>query len=262
MTVFNKEIRQLYKGILGITLLLSLFILTIVLIYPQFAQESAGLIDLFRNVSFFTDVLNIDLSLITSLAGYYGMEFEVLVGLFGSIFLAFIAGNLIVKEEKDHTAEFLYTLPHNRLSILLQKLLAFISLSLMMHLIILAVAYLTIKLSGQEMSGSDLINLQLATFLCHLVVGFLSLGMTELIPGLISNLGPMVVIFLYLMNILDNMVQNVPLIRWLTPFSFTSSADIIQNHTIDWSLVLSNFSLALVFLLLAAWRFNRRDIQT
>lgn len=261
MTVFNKEIRQLYKSTLGIALLLSLFILAIVLIYPQFAQESVGIIDLFRNVSFFTDVLNVDLSLITSLAGYYGLEFEYIVGLIGSIFVAYITGNLIVKEEKDHTAEFLYTLPHSRLSILFQKLLAVVALSLMMHLIILGSAYLTITLSGQEMSGIDLFNLQLAAFLCHLIVGFLSLGITELLPGQFSNLGPIVVIIQYLMSVLNNMVPNLPLVRWITPFSFSYSADILQNGAIERPLVASNFAVAVLVLLLGAWRFNRRDIH-
>lgn len=261
MHIFRKEFRQNLMSILGISLLLTAFMAFVIFLYPSFSADMQGIMTMLNNITFFTDALNFDPVALTEVIGYYGMELEVLIGVMGGVFLAYLGGNLIVKEEKAHTAETLFTWPISRTQIVIEKLLSLVILILIFDAIIMLGSLATIRLTGQEVDVQQFFLIHLAMFLVHLNLGLLSFGITELLPRRASFIGPVVVVTAYLLSIVYNMADQLDWIPWLTPYSYTVTATIIQDTALEWSLVLSNYSITLVVLILGIWRFSRRDIQ-
>ncbi len=71
-----------------------------------------------------------------TLIGYYGIECGNVLGLGGAFYASLCAVNMLNKEEKEHTAEFLLTHPVSRRRIITEKLLAVFVLITVMNLLI------------------------------------------------------------------------------------------------------------------------------
>lgn len=261
MYIFRKELRENILSILGISLLLTAFMAFVIFLYPSFTEDMQGVMTLLNNMTFFTDALNFDASVLTEVIGYYGMELEVLIGVMGGVFLAYLGGTLIVKEEKAHTAETLFTWPISRTQVALEKLLSLVVLILIFDGVIMIGSLGTIMLTGQEVDVQAFVLIHVAIFLAHLNLSLLSFGFTEFLPRRMSFIGPIVVVTTYLLNIVYNMADQLDWLPWITPYSYTVTATIIQVGTLEWPFIISNYAITFVILGLGIWRLSRRDIR-
>ncbi|CAM4442884.1 ABC-type transport system involved in multi-copper enzyme maturation permease subunit [Paenibacillus endophyticus] len=89
-------------------------------------------------------------------SGYYGVLFVYLV-LMGTIHATMIGANIIAKEERDKTAEFLFVRPVSRNKVILSKLLAALANLAMLNIVSLAASLtLVAKYSkGESVSGAN-----------------------------------------------------------------------------------------------------------
>jgi ABC-2 type transport system permease protein len=85
-----------------------------IIIYPEMAAAMDEFSEMFSNMGSFSEAFSMDQLNFGEFMGYFGTECGNVLGLGGAFFAA-LAGILsLAKEEKDHTAEFLFTHPVSR----------------------------------------------------------------------------------------------------------------------------------------------------
>lgn len=261
MYIFKNELRRHRITTVAIGVILGLFMMIVITIYPAFSDDAQNMMAAFGDLSSFTNLLNIDITQLGSLEGYYGMEHDVLVNLTISVYAAMLGGNLLLKEEREHTSEFLLTHPVSRVRVIAEKLLASTVILLVVLLCVYSISLLTVYFSGQEVAAAIFFKIHLVSFLLYLNIHLLALGLVELVPYKNAALGTFVVIFLYALLVISNLKPDWEFLRWLTPFHYSSTSFIINTDTIPWKYIAANYAISFVFLFLGLYRYTKRDID-
>lgn len=261
MYIFRNELRRHSLTAITIGIILGLFMMMIISLYPVFSADAQDMMAVFGNLTSFTDLLNIDVTQLTSLEGFYGMEYDVLVNLTISVYAAVLGGNLLLKEEREHTSEFLLTHPVSRIRIIAEKLLASTLIILIALVCVCTISLLSVYFSGQEVDLGIFFNIYIASFLLYFNIKLLSLGLVELVPYKNSMLGTFVVVFLYALLVLSNLHPDWQLLSWFTPFHYSSTSAIIDNGSLPWEYVAVNYTFSFVILFLGLYRYTKRDID-
>ncbi|MFI3237756.1 MAG: ABC transporter permease subunit [Lachnospiraceae bacterium] len=204
-----------------------------------------------------------DFSDMGNFISYYGMIYKLLLVAI-SIFAVTFGANIIIKEEKNKTIEFLYSQEVSRLEIYLSKFITgYIAL-----IFLLLSAYIATNLCG-FINGGDTFNLMDITMLTKfssitpfvfLSVGCMISGLSGKLSG--SSIGSMVIILSYVLGFLSTIVEEK--LAWLvyfSPFDLFSPAgnlDINSEFIIN---MLIYTVLIFTFLGIGAIQYKRRDFS-
>ena len=260
MYIFKNELRRNLPAAVIMGSILGLFMVMVISLYPTFSDEAQNIEALFGNLSGFTNIVNIDLANMSSLEGFYGMEHDVLVNLSLSVFAAVVGGNMLKKEETEHTSEFLLTHPVSRIRVAIEKILAIVVILACAGLSLYVISYLSILITGQQVDPLLFFNIHWVGFLLYINVGLLALGMIELLPFKSFFTGTFIVVILYGLLIFSNLSENWEGLSWLTPFHYSSTALLIRTGAISWRYILANFGYVAVILGLGLFRYTKRDV--
>ena len=183
------------------------------------------------------------------------------MGLGGAFFAALAAITALAKEEKEHTAEFLITHPVSRSYIVTQKLFAVLLQIVIMNGIVLICAIVSILAIGEEMPTKELLLLHLAYFLLQLEIAGICFGISAFLRRGGMGIGMGIAAMGYFLNIIANISENAEWLKYLTPFGYTEGADIVSNGSLDGKLVLVGMIFGLLGIVVAYWKYCRKDIQ-
>ena len=65
---------------------------------------------------------------------------------------------------------------------------------------------------------------------------------------------------LYFLNIVANLTEKAKTLKYITPFGYTEGADIIAENAINGSYLAVGVALAVLGVVLAFWKYQRKDI--
>lgn len=168
---------------------------------------------------------------------------------------------MLSKEEKEHTSEFLLTHPISRTRVIIEKILATAVIIFTAVASIYIIGYIGIYITGQEVNHALFFNIHLVSFFLYLNIGLLALGIIELLPFKSSFIGTFVVVILYALLVVSNLSENWEILRWFTPFHYSSTALLIENEALSWKYIAVNYSYTVVILFLGLLRYTKRDIN-
>ena len=123
-TIFKKEFRRARKGLLIWSIIVGIIVVFGILEYPTIGQysslveEALAAIPSIGQIAF--GVYNADLS---QPIGYYIVMYY-WIGLVVFVHATYIGASIIARESRDKTAEFLFTKPNKRYTIVWAKVLA------------------------------------------------------------------------------------------------------------------------------------------
>ena len=124
MTITRHELRQGRNAFLVWTFFIAFLLAICIIIFPEMKGEMAGVSKIFSAMGAFTAAFGMDRLDFGSLIGYYSIECGNVLGICGALYAALCAVDILSKEERGKTAEFLLTHPVSRARILTEKLLA------------------------------------------------------------------------------------------------------------------------------------------
>ena len=75
------------------------------------------------------------------------------------------------------------------------------------------------------------------------------------------GLGIGVASMMYFLNIVANISDSAKFLKYVTPFGFADSADIVENVEIDVAMVGIGMLVALICIALAYWKYQKKDIH-
>ena len=150
MTVFKLELRQGKTALIVWTAAIGFLLAVCVFLFPEMKGEMDTLTSVFASMGSFTAAFGMDRLSFGELSGFYAIECGNILGLGGAFFAALTAVNVLAKEEKDRTAEFLLTHPVCRGRVLAEKLCAVLAQITAMNAVLLALSLGCMAAIGED----------------------------------------------------------------------------------------------------------------
>ena len=162
MTIVKHELKQGRNSFLIWTASIGFLIAVCVFLFPEMKEQMEGVSDIFSSMGSFTAAFGMDRLSFGTLMGFYSIECGNILGLGGALYASFCAVNILSREEKDKTAEFMLAHPVSRTRVVTEKLLAVLLQITLMNLLIYALAIGSVAAIGEQIPWKELNLLHIA----------------------------------------------------------------------------------------------------
>ena len=261
MTVFKHELRQGRSALIIWTAAISFMLGVCIVIYPEMSTQMGDISAMFADMGSFSQAFGMDRINFGEFLGFFGVECGNVLGLGGAFFAALLGISALAKEEKEHTAEFLLTHPVSRTRVITEKLSAVIVQIVIMNLAVIAVTALSVLIIGEEADIKTFALLFLSFFLMQLEVAAVTFGISAFLRRGSLGIGLGLAAVFYFMNIVANLIDETKFLKYITPFGYTESADIIADGALNGGYLAVGMALAAIGVILAFWKYGRKDIS-
>lgn len=174
-----------------------------------------------------------------------------------------LGATIIAKEERDRTAEFLYTMPYSRKTIISGKIIAAVINVLCMTIFTFLCIILTLV---SQMNGESIMPEILTTMIGMFFAQMLCLAIGLFFSSLFNyhrTAMSMAILFFalsFVLAIVIEFVGNIEFLNFLTPFRYFFAPYVVTNGISSVYLLLSLF-FAGVFIFLTYKLYEKRDIH-
>lgn len=261
MTLIKHELKQSWKSLAIWTGSIGFFIVICVLMYPEMKGEMENVSDMFASMGAFTEAFGMDRLNFGTLIGFYGIECGNILGIGGAFFAALIGVSSLAKEEKDRTAEFLLAHPISRRHLVTSKLISVFLQIVILNVITFALALASIVMIGEDIPWKEISLLHLAYFLVQIELTGICFGISAFLRRGGMGLGIGIAAMMYFLNIVANISDSAKSLKYVTPFGFADSADIIENVNLDMGMISIGIAVAILCVTLAFWNYQKKDIH-
>ncbi|MDQ6595266.1 ABC transporter permease subunit [Bacillus salipaludis] len=167
--------------------------------------------------------------------GFYGMLFAYLL-LMAAIHALMIGANIIAKEERDKTTEFLMAKPISRQRILTVKLLAALVNVVIFNLVTLVLSVAMVSKFNKAGDPLDVIyTLMAGMFMLQLIFLLLGSTMASVLkkPKRAASIGTAILLILYLLSIFIDLNHKLDGLKYLTPFKYYDAKKVMADAALD-----------------------------
>ena len=202
----------------------------------------------------------LDLSTAT---GFYGMLFSYLL-LMAAIHALMLGANIIAKEERDKTAEFLLAKPISRGQVITAKLLSALTNVIIFNVVTLVLSIgMVSQYSKAGESLSDIYLLMAGMFLLQLI--FLAVGSGLAAAGKrpkrAAALGTALLLVTYILSIAIDLNEKMEFFQYLTPFKYFEAKRVLTDRALDPAYI--GISVVIIAILVASTYmfYQKRDMH-
>ena len=166
---------------------------------------------------------------LTTAIGYYGVLF-IYLAMMAAVHATMLGANIISKEERDKTAEFLFIKPISRNKAITAKLLAASVNILIFNLVTyFSSIFMVQKYSKGEAVIGDITRLMVGMFILQLI--FLLAGTATAAiskhPKTAPSLAAGILLFTFMLSIAIDLNSRIENLKYLTPFKYFDAKDLI-----------------------------------
>ena len=261
MTVVLHELKRGKIPFIIWTAAISFMLAVSVMVYPEMKGEMDQMNDMFSSMGAFTSAFGMDKLNFGTLTGYYVIECGNVLGLGGAFFAAICAAGILSKEEKDRTAEFLYTHPVSRVRIVTEKLISVIIRIIAMNIIIFAVAIGATAAIGESIPWKEVCLIHAAYLILQLEIAGICFGLSSFMTKGSAGAGIGIAALMYALNILSNITDSLKFLKYITPYGYCDGSDIVTNGTLDATRIAIGAALCAVGIAAAYLIYTKKDIK-
>ena len=264
MNIIFREIRAHYKGLIGWSAGMLFLVIAGMAKFSAIASGGQQAIQLFK--TFPKPVLVI--------AGINGLDVGTAIGYFGVLYLyillmatihaAMIGAEIISKEERDRTSEFLYPKPISRSKIVTEKLIAAIINIIILNLITTVSSILAVSFYAKNFSNNNMIlTLMIGLFIMQIL--FFALG--SVLAGVFKNpklptvVATAILLVTYIIWVIVDLNSKLDFLKYVTPFKYFDASVIINDGHLDPLYIALSSVIIVIFITTTYIFFNRRDLK-
>ena len=166
----------------------------------------------------------------------------------------------LAKEEKEQTAEFLLTHPVSRRKVVIQKLCAVFIQIAGFNAVVVGITILSALIVGESMDRKIFTLLFLSYFILQIEIAAVCFGISAFISRSGIGIGLGIAAFFYFVNIISNLTKEAEFLKYITPFGYTDSADIITNGSIEIKYLFVGLVFTVIGIFAAFWKYGKKDI--
>lgn len=260
MTIVKHELKQGRTALAVWTVSIAFLLLVCILIFPEMKGEMEAVGKMFSMMGSFTAAFGMDRLNLGTFIGFYSIECGNILGLGGAFFASLTGISILSKEEKDRTAEFLFTHPVSRNRIVTEKLLAVLAQITAMNLFLLVLASLSAALIGEDIPWKEILLMHGAYYLLQLELAAVCFGISAFLRRGSAGIGMGLAAILYFLNLIANMTERAKFFKYITPFGYCEGADIIASEGLDAELAATGVLFACIGIAAAYRQYCKKDI--
>jgi len=169
---------------------------------------------------------------LSTVIGYYGVLF-IYLAVMATIHAAMLGANIISKEERDKTAEFLFLKPISRGSIISAKLLASFGNIVIFNLVTLISSILMVqKYNKGEAVFGPLTKLMVGMFILQLIFLFIGTAVAAINknPKTAAAISTGILLITFILSIAIDMSSSIEMLRYLTPFKYFDAKNLVYHQ--------------------------------
>ena len=261
MTLLKHEFRMGSKALAIWTAAIGGFMVCCVFLFPEMAGQMKLVSNIFASMGAFTAAFGMDRLNFGTLTGFYAIECGNILGIGGALFAAMLSSNLLCKEEKEHTAEFLLTHPITRSQAVAGKLGAMVLQTVVLNGAVFLMAIASIAAIGYEIPWKELGLLHLANLFVQLELEGICFGISAFLRRGGLGIGMGLAISMYFLNLVANLSKNAKFLKYITPFGYAEGADRISDGRINLHYLAVGAAFTALGILTAFWQYHRKDIH-
>ena len=257
-----RELKVNLKSFIAWLIISIIIFLVVFLVYPSIVngEEMASLNEMMQ--MFPPELLkafNMDISSIDTAFGWLKTEGFVFVLLITGCYAGIIGSNIILKEESEHTIEYLATLPITRTKIVIDK--ALIGLFYVVSLI-LGIALF--NLIGLALSGDfnfkQYLLLSITPLFSSIFIYFLCLFVSTFMKKKMLGVSLGIVIVSYLLNTISSISKEVEFLKYFSVFTLADIRNVIIKEAINPIMIIITLLCSGLFFGITIYRYNKKEL--
>lgn len=215
-------------------------------VYPEAMQKAFGL----------------DSIKLTEIKGYYSIFYMYFV-LIAGIHAAMLGANIISKEARDKTADFLMVKPVTRSYIITNKIIAgFINIIIInLAISITSIIYVNKYNTGESFIES-MIGVMITLFINQCI--FLSIGLAlsavTKSSKKASSISAGIIVAMYMLSIARDISDKVDFVKYVTPFAYFNAREIIRGNNIELLYVVLSIIIIIACIVVTYIKNQTKDI--
>jgi len=260
-TIFRYTLGRFRGQILGWGISLLLLGLMLMWFYPSIAEQQESFEQLLEIYPPELSAFFGDLSAMVTPEGFLSIEYFSYMPLVLGIFAVLMGSGLLASDEENGTLDLVLAHPVSRTALFFGRLLAFVVATLA----ILAISWLGLVLGTVAISidlGWSQMALPFLSLLAMLLLfGALALLLSMLLPSrrMAAMTAGLVLVAGFFITGLAHIIEDLETVAKFSPLNYYQSGEAMNGLNQEWFWGLVAF--AVLFALLAWWRFLRRDIR-
>lgn len=194
--------------------------------------------------------------------GYFGILFPFLL-LMGGIHASMLGSNIISKEERDKTIEFLMTKPVSRNKVITAKIMASLTNIVIFNIVTFVTTFITLNNLSTESLLTQVILSAIGMFLLQLLFMIIGIGIATM-TGNYKKSGSITIFILlstYFLSLIIDMTGKLEILNLLTPFKYFDAKYFLAENKLDITYVILNFVIILCILVPSYIKYNRKNFN-
>jgi len=200
---------------------------------------------------------------VSKASGYYGMLFLYLV-IMATIHAVMLGADIISKEERDKTAEFLLSKPISRNKIITSKLLAALVNIVIVNIITLVSSIVVVgQYSKGESVTGDIIVLMGGMFVLQLIFMFIGTAIASISknPKSATSASTAVLLITYILSMAIDLSGKIDNLKYFTPFKYFEAKNLMFGGGFQFGFVALSIVIILTMLKITYVFYEKRDLS-
>ncbi len=230
--------------------------------YDTLVEQQASLDQLFRSYPRELMAIFGDFTQMFTPAGFLQVEFFSYMPLILGIYAVLAGSGLLAGDEENGIMDLVLSYPLRRRDLFLGRLVSFL-LAIACILALTWIGFVIVLPTSKklDLTVAELALPFLSLFAVLVLFGALALLLSMLLPSrrMAALTAGLLLVASFFITSLSSLDQNLERIADFSPLNYYQGGNAIQG--IDWNWLFGLLGAALLFILLALWRFQRRDIR-
>ncbi len=200
---------------------------------------------------------------INTALGWFAMAFMYLLVLV-AIHASLLGAGILAEEEQDKTAEFLYAKPISRAKVVTEKLLAALTLIIILNIVTLLSSISMVAAFNKGVSPTQEILLMMAGMfvvqIIFMVIGSAAAAIVRK-PKYAGAAASAIMFATFFLSLWLDITEKLPWLKYFTPFKYFD-AKIIANHAkFDYAFIVISIGVIIAMLTMTYVSYNARDLK-
>jgi len=196
-------------------------------------------------------------------SGFYGVLF-IYIALMATVHAVLLGTDIISKEERDKTSEFLFVKPISRRKIITAKLLAGLLNIVALNLITLLSSLYFVNYFGKATSLNQDVEILMGGLLFLQLLFFFSgtaIAGASKKPKRSASIATSVLLFTFILSFLTNINQSLTDLKYLTPFKYFDAKTLMAAGRLDPIYLAGSLVLIVILATVTYVTYTDRDLN-
>ncbi|UWG96442.1 ABC transporter permease [Dehalobacter sp. DCM] len=264
MNIFWRELKAHRKALIIWSIAIFLMIVSSIGKFTAYAETGQSMNELLSQIpSSIKAVLGMGNFDLTQVSGFYGMLYLYLL-LLATVHASLLGANIIAKEERDKTTEFLLVKPVSRAKIVTAKLLASLLNVIVFNLVTLI---FSVALMGKYAKGEDITGeigiLMVGMFMVQLIFLFIGTATASVSkrPKSAASVSTAILLVTFVISSAININSSLGPLRYITPFEYFKADQLLNGGGFEPVFLILSLVIIALLVVVTYGAYQKRDMN-